>query len=70
MSDTLLKKITGLKKRVDKYKNLTDTNWVTHTFKKKFIVENGQVKLRPRTKAQAPEPPPQPAQSYSASRTG
>ena len=69
-TDTLLKKITGLKKLVDKYKNLTDTNWVTQTFKKKFIVENGQVKLRPRTKAQAPEPPPQPAQSYSASRTG
>jgi hypothetical protein len=42
--DTLLKKITGLKKLTDKYKNLTDTNWITQTFKKKFIVEGGQVK--------------------------
>ena len=67
-TDALLKKITGLKKLVDKYKNLTDTNWITQTFKKKFVVEGGRVKLRP-PRTRAPEPP-QPAQTYSASRTG
>ena len=46
-TDTLLKKITGLKKLTDKYKNLTDTNWITQTYKKKFVIEGGQVKLRP-----------------------
>jgi hypothetical protein len=66
-TDALLRKITGLKKLVDKYKNLTDTNWITQTFKKKFVVEGGRVKLRP-PRTRAPEPPP--AQTYSSARTG
>ena len=34
--DSLGKRITGLKKLVAKYKNLTESNWVTQTFKKRF----------------------------------
>jgi hypothetical protein len=65
-ADDLLKKITGLKKLVNKYKNLTETNWIEKTFKKKFVVESGQVKLRP----PKVKPPEAPAQTYSSARTG
>ena len=65
-TDALLKKITGLKKLVNKYKNLTETNWIEKTFKKKFVVEGGRVKLRP----PKVKPPEAPAQTYSSARTG
>ena len=65
-TDSLQRRITGLKKLVNKYKNLTDTNWITQTFKKKFVVEGGQVELRP----PKVKPPEAPAQTYSSARTG
>ena len=37
---------------------MTDTNWITQTFKKKFVIENGQVKLRPPRAAAAPPEAP------------
>ena len=52
--DQLVKRITGLKKLVGKYKNLTESNWVLQTFKNRFAVEGGVVKLKPR-KVRAPE---------------
>jgi len=61
--DSLGKRITGLKKLVAKYKNLTESNWVTQTFKNRFVVEGGQVKLKPR-KVPAPPPPPAPEKDY------
>jgi hypothetical protein len=65
-TDSLQRRITGLKKLVNKYKNLTDTNWIEKTFKKKFVVEGGRVKLRP----PKVKPPEAPAQTYSSARTG
>jgi hypothetical protein len=53
--DQLGKRITGLKKLVGKYKNLTESNWVLQTFKNRFVVEGGVVRLRPR-KVRAPPP--------------
>ena len=53
--DQLGKRITGLKKLVDRYKNLTESNWVLQTFKNRFVVEGGVVRLRPR-KVRAPPP--------------
>jgi hypothetical protein len=50
--DQLEKKLSGLRKLTQKYKNLTADNWITQTFKKKFVIEDGLVKLRP------PKPPP------------
>jgi hypothetical protein len=44
----LQRKIPGLKRAVGKYKNLTETNWLTKVFKDKFTVEDGVVKLKSR----------------------
>jgi hypothetical protein len=57
-TDTLLKRIAGLRKLVDKYKNLDATNWITQTFGRRFVVEDGVVRLKPR---EAPAPPAPPA---------
>ena len=42
----LQRRIPGLKRAVGKYKNLTDTNWLTKVYKDKFVVEDGVVKLK------------------------
>ena len=42
----LQKRVPGLRRAVGRYKNLTDTNWLTKVFKDKFSVENGEVRLR------------------------
>ena len=44
---TLLNRISGLRNLTQKYKNLTEDNWVTKTFGNRFVVEGGQVKLNP-----------------------
>jgi hypothetical protein len=54
--DSLLKRISGLRALTQKYRNLTSDNWITQSFKKKFVIENGQVKLRP-PRAAAAAPP-------------
>ena len=42
----LQRKVPGLKRAVGRYKNLTDTNWLTKVYKDKFVVENGVVRLK------------------------
>jgi hypothetical protein len=42
----LQKRVPGLKRAVGKYKNLTDTNWISKVYKDKFVVENGEVRLK------------------------
>jgi hypothetical protein len=42
----LQRRIPGLKRAVGRYKNLTDTNWLTKVYKDKFVVENGVVRLK------------------------
>ena len=44
----LQRKVPGLRRAVGKYKNLTDTNWLTKVYKDKFTVENGEVRLKRR----------------------
>jgi hypothetical protein len=51
----LQRKVPGLKRAVGKYKNLTDTNWLTKVYKDKFTVEDGVVKLKSRP-GSAPAP--------------
>ena len=45
------RKVPGLKRAVGRYKNLTDTNWLT---KDKFLVESGKVKVRLKGPGSAP----------------
>ena len=42
----LQRKAPGLKRAVGKYKNLTDTNWLTKVYKDKFVVEDGVIRLK------------------------
>ena len=42
----LQRKVPGLKRAVGRYKNLTDTNWLTKVYKDKFVVEDGTVRLK------------------------
>jgi hypothetical protein len=42
----LQRRVPGLKRAVGKYKNLTDTNWITKVYKDKFVVEDGVVRLK------------------------
>ena len=35
-----------MKRAVGRYKNLTDTNWLTKVYKDKFVVEDGVVRLK------------------------
>ena len=57
----LQRRVPGLKRAVGKYKNLTDTNWITKVYKDKFIVEDGVVKLK--------RPGSAPASSSGVSKT-
>ena len=42
----LQRRVPGLKRAVGRYKNLTDTNWLTKVYKDKFVVENGVIRLK------------------------
>ena len=42
----LQRRVPGLKRAVGKYKNLTDTNWISKVYKDKFVVEDGVVRLK------------------------
>jgi hypothetical protein len=42
----LQRRAPGLKRAVGRYKNLTDTNWLTKVYKDKFVVEDGTVRLK------------------------
>jgi hypothetical protein len=55
-TDDLFKKVPGLKRKVRKYRNLTNTNWLERAYKDKFEIQDGRVRL----KGAAPPPPPLP----------
>jgi hypothetical protein len=50
----LQRRVPGLKRAVGRYKNLTDTNWLTKVYKDKFVVEDGVVRLKRPASAPAP----------------
>ena len=55
-TDDLFKKVPGLKRKVRKYRNLTNTNWLEKAHKDKFEISDGRIRL----KGAAPPPPPPP----------
>jgi hypothetical protein len=62
----LQQKVPGLRRAVGRYKNLTDTNWLTKVYKDKFVVEDGVIRL----KKPAPAAAPKPTETLPASREG
>ena len=42
----LQRRVPGLKRALSKYKNLSDTNWITKVYKDKFAVEDGVIRLK------------------------
>jgi hypothetical protein len=42
----LQRRVPGLRRAVGKYKNLTDTNWISKVYKDKFVVDDGVVRLK------------------------
>lgn len=66
-TEDLFKKVPGLQRKVRKYRNLTNTNWLEKAYKDKFEIQDGRIRLRgsaPAHPAPAPQPlpAPQPAQ--------
>jgi len=77
--EDLTKKISGLRRATKKYKNLTETNWITKAYKDKFVIQDGIVRLKnmpssssiplaPPAPAPAPAPKPKltPAERFKA----
>ncbi len=59
-----IQKLPGMKRLTRKYKNLTETNWISKAYKDKFVVQDGTVRLKnqPSSSSSAPAPaPPAPA---------
>ena len=54
----LQQKVPGLRRAVGRYKNLTDTNWLTKVYKDKFEIENGEVRLKNRPASAPASSPP------------
>jgi len=44
--EDLTKRVTGLKRMTKRYKNLTESNWITRAFKDKFTVQDGIARLK------------------------
>ena len=42
----LQKKVPGLRRFTRKYRNLTDTNWITKAYGNKFVIQDGTVRLK------------------------
>jgi hypothetical protein len=64
----LQKKVPGLRRFTRKYRNLTDTNWISKAYGNKFTIQDGTVRLKnaPSSSSAAPAPlvvapPPPPA---------
>jgi hypothetical protein len=61
-TDELFKKVPGLQRKVRRYRNLTNTNWLEKAYKDKFEIQDGRVRLRlPAAAAPAQPAPAQPA---------
>jgi len=56
----LQKKVPGLRRFTRKYRNLTDTNWITKAYGNKFVIQDGTVRLKnaPSSGSAAPRTPP------------
>ena len=54
----LQKKVPGLKRFTRKYRNLTDTNWITKAFGNKFRIQDGIVRLKQAPSSSSAAPPP------------
>ena len=54
-TDDLFRKIPGLRRKVQKYRNLTNTNWLEKAYKDKFEIQDGRVRLKG---SAAPAPAP------------
>jgi hypothetical protein len=59
-TDDLFKKVPGLKWKVRKYRNLTNTNWLEKAYKDKFEIQDGRIRLRGAAPPPPPPPPPPP----------
>ena len=49
------RRIPGLRRKVDRFSNMTETNWITRLYKDKFVITDGVVRLK---RAVAPRPRP------------
>ena len=63
----LFKKVPGLQRKVRKYRNLTNTNWLEKAYKDKFEIQDGRVRLKGAA-LPPPPPPPQPAPKPAAKK--
>ena len=51
----LPRRIPGLRRKVDRFSNMTTSNWITRLYKDKFVITDGVVRLK---RAVAPRPRP------------
>jgi hypothetical protein len=49
------RRIPGLRRKVDRFSNMTTSNWITRLYKDKFVITDGVVRLK-RALAQRPRP--------------
>ena len=56
-----IQKLPGMKRLTRKYRNLTETNWITKAYKDKFEIQDGTIRLKNRPSSSfAPAPAPAP----------
>ena len=55
------KKLPGFRRLKRRIKNLTDTSWITKHYNKRFVIQDGEVRLRSRPSEPAPREPAPPA---------
>jgi hypothetical protein len=56
-TDDLFRKLPGLKRKVRKYRNLTNTNWLEKAYKDKFEIQDGRVRLKGAASSSSSAPP-------------
>ena len=72
----LQRRVPGLKRAVGRYKNLTDTNWLTKVYKDKFVIQDGEVRLKkkpgsaPAANSGSSNPAPPTASAFPPAREG
>jgi len=55
------KKLPGFRRLKRRIKDLTDTSWITKHYNKRFVIQDGEVRLRSRPSEPAPREPAPPA---------